>query len=493
MNPQKIVVIGGGFGGLAAAIRLASKGHDVHLFEKREKLGGRAYRYEINGFKFDGGPTVITAPYIFDELFAAAGKKKEDYIDLVPLDIFYRFFHPGGRQLDYTGNLDQMAREVERFNPSDVEGFHRFARQVKAIFDLFGAFTDRPFRSVWDMLRIIPPAYRVKGHIGTHRFVSRYIKDPFLRQVFSFHPLLIGGSPITTPSFYTLIAQFEREWGLYYAMGGTYTIVEAFEKLIREKNGKIHLNSEVSEILFEGRKASGVRLADGTEVRSDAVVCNSDLAHTYLNMIPPGKKRPVLNWRIRNMNYSISLFVYYFGTRKRYLDSRLQHHNLIYGENYRTHMRELFRGRKVPDDLFLYLHMPTRTDDTISPEGTELFYVLALVPNLKEETDWKSLGPGYRDRIVDVLEKNYLPDLKENIIAEHYIDPIHFRDTLNSYKGAAFAATPELTQTAYLRPLNQSKVYKNLYFVGAGTHPGPGVPAVISSGKIVAEMIDPSN
>jgi len=489
---KKIIIIGGGFGGLSAAIRLVSKGHDIQLFEKRERLGGRAYRYEINDFKFDGGPTVITAPHIIDEVFEAAGKKKEDYIDLVPLDIFYRFFHPDGSWFDYTGSVDKLAQEVERISPPDVPGFRRFSKQVKAIFDLFSAFTDRPFRNVWDMIRIILPAYRVKGHIGTYRLVSRYIKNPFLRQVFSSHPLLIGGSPINTPAFYTLIAQFEREWGLYYSMGGTYAIIEAFEQLIREKKGKIYLNTEVTEILFQGRTARGVRLADGSEVTSDVVICNSDLAYTYLNMIPRQKRLPFLNWRLKNMNYSISLFVYYFGTRKRYLDSNLQHHNLIMGPNYRAHMKELFNGKEIPDDLFLYLHMPTRTDPGISPEGTELFYVLSLVPNLKVNADWKTLGPHYRDRIVKYLEQNFLPDLEDNIIAEHFIDPIHFQDVLNSYKGAAFAATPKLTQTAYLRPLNKSVKYENLYFVGAGTHPGPGVPAVISSGKIVAEMIHPT-
>jgi phytoene desaturase len=274
-------------------------------------------------------------------------------------------------------------------------------------------------------------------------------------------------------------------------MGGTYAVVEAFGKLFEELGGKIHLETEVDEILFNGKKANGIKLPDGSKVPADIVVCNADLSHAYLKMIPREKQSSFLSWRIRNMNYSVSLFVYYFGTKKRYLDSPLQHHNMIFGENYKSHMRELFHGKKVPDELFLYMHMPTRIDPGIAPEGNELFYVLSLVPNLKN-APWDQVADTYRDKIVDFLEANYLPDLKENIIAEHHIDPIHFRDTLNSYYGASFSFSPRLTQTAYLRPLNKSKKYEDLYFVGAGTHPGPGVPAVLSSGKIVAELIDPS-
>jgi len=489
---KKIIVIGAGFGGLSAAIRLAAKGHDVHLFDKRDKLGGRAYQYEVNGFKFDAGPTVLTAPYIIDEIFEAAGKKREDYVDLKPLDVFYRFFNHEGKWLDYTGDIEQICREIDKFNPADKAGYRKLSAQIKSIFNLFSSFTDKPFRTMEEMLRIIPPTYKLNGHIGTHRFVSKYIKNDFLRQVFSAHPLLIGGSPFETPAFYTLIAQFEREWGLFYSMGGTFALVDAFGKIFKELGGQVYLETEIEEIVFSGKKASGIKLKDGSKVDADIVVCNSDVAHTYLNMIPKEKQSSVLNWRIKTMNYSVSLFVYYFGTKKRYLDSPLQHHNMIFGENYRSHMKNLYHGKKVPDELFLYLHMPTRTDAGISPQGTESFYVLSLVPNLRVDADWKSMGDAYRDKIVDFLEKNYLPDLKENIIADHYIDPIHFRDTLNSYRGASFSFTPKLTQTAYLRPLNKSKKYEDLYFVGAGTHPGPGVPAVLSSGKIVAEMINGS-
>jgi phytoene desaturase len=489
---KKIAIIGAGFGGLAAAVRLASKGHEVHLFEKRDKLGGRAYQYEVNGFKFDGGPTVITAPYIFDEIFEAAGKKREDYLNLVPLDVFYRFFNHKGDWLDYNGSVEDIAKEVERFNPDDKEGFMKLSRQVKSIFDLFHSFTDKPFLSIWEMLRIIPPTYKLDGHIGTYKFVSKYIKDDFLRQVFSAHPLLIGGSPLETPAFYTLISQFEREFGLYYSMNGTYAIVQAFEEIFREKGGKVHLNTEVEEIIFEKKQSKGIRLKSGEVFETDEVICNADTAYAYLNLIPEKKRYNWLNWRMKSMDYSVSLFVYYFGTKKRYHDSPLQHHNLIFGKDFKKQMKQLFKGSELSDELFLYLHMPTRTDSSIAPEGTESFYVLSLVPNLRVDPDWGSIGDVYRDKIVDYLEQNYLPDLRENIIAEHYIDPVHFRDTLNSHKGAGFAFTPKLSQTAYLRPLNKSRRYDNLYFVGAGTHPGPGVPAVLSSGKIVAEMIDPS-
>lgn len=488
---KKIVIIGAGFGGLSAAVRLAAKGHEVHLLDNRDKPGGRAYRYEINGFKFDAGPTVITAPHIFDEIFEAAGKKKEDYINLVPLDIYYRFFNDDGRWLDYTGNIEELSREVEKFNPADVKGFLKLSENVKSIFELFSSFTDKPFRNLKEMLRIIPPTYKLDGHLGTYRFVSRHVKNDFLRQVFSSHPLLIGGSPMETPAFYTLIAQFEREWGLFYSMNGTFAIVEALVKIFQESGGILRLNSEVSEITFDKRKATGVKLSSGENISADVVICNSDVANTYLNLIPKKKQISLLSWRMKSMKYSVSLFVYYFGTKKRYLDSKLQHHNLIYGKDFKKQMRQLYKGKNLPDEMFLYLHMPGRTDSSISPEGTELFYVLSLVPNLRVDPGWEDFAASYKDRIINYLEERYLPDLRKNIIAEHFIDPLHFRDTLKSYKGASFSFAPKLSQTAYLRPLNKSNRYENLYFVGAGTHPGPGVPAVISSGKIVAEMIDP--
>lgn len=491
---KRILVIGGGFGGLGAAIRLAAKGHDVTILEKRDRLGGRGYQYEINGFKFDGGPTVITAPYMFREIFEAAGRRIEDYFTLVPLDPFYRIFDHNGRYFDYRHSIEDTLAEIDRYNPADKAGYRRFVDNTSSIFETMHPYTDQPFLRFRDMLKIMPDVIRLQAFMNTHLYVSRYVKDEFLRKVFSFHPLLIGGNPFDTPSLYTLIVQFERQYGVYYALGGTGAIVDALGRLFGELGGQVRLNTEVHEILVDGtsRRATGVRLADGTVENADVVVCNGDVSHTYRYLIPERYRRKYTNRHIDRMKYSMSLVVIYFGTKRRYLDSPFQHHNILINERYKGLMKDIFSSAPLPDDFALYLHMPTRTDPSIAPPGCESFYVLSLVPDLASGTNWAEVAKPYRDRIMQFLEDQYLPDLQANIIAEHSITPQHFATTLNSYRGAAFAAKPSLLQAAYFRPHNKSEEFDNLYFVGAGTHPGAGVPAVLSSGKIAAELIDPT-
>lgn len=487
---KKIIVIGSGFGGLGAAIRLAANGHQVEIFEKRDLLGGRAYQYEVNGFKFDGGPTVITAPYMFDELFEQAGRQREDYFELVPLDPFYRIFDHTGAHFDYHRNPENTLSEIERWSPQDKEGYLKFTRHTRAIFQRFHPFTDQPFLSLVDMIKIMPDVIRLQAYGGAYDFAARYIKNPFLRRVFSFHPLLVGGNPFDTPSIYTLIVQFEKQWGVHYAMGGTGAIVRGLGRLFNELGGKVHFNSEVAEILVEGKRASGIRLKDGSLHKADIIVCNGDVAYTYRNLIAAQHRRKYTDRRIEGMRYSMSLFVWYFGTRKRYLDSPLQHHNIILNQRYRELLRDIFNRRVLSDDFSLYLHMPSRTDASIAPPGCESFYVLSPVPTLDSGTDWCQMAPRYRDRLLDFLETNYLPGLRENLVAEHFIDPLHFQNTLNSYRGAAFSIKPSLMQSSYFRPHNRSEELDDLYFVGAGTHPGAGVPAVLASGKIAANLID---
>lgn len=489
---MKVIVIGSGFGGLGVANRLAAKGHEVEIFEKRDKLGGRAYQYEVNGFKFDGGPTVITAPYMFDELFEAAGKRLEDYLQLVSLDPFYRIFDHTGRYFDYRLRIEDTLQEIEKWNAADKQGYIKFDEQTRAIFERFHPFTDQPFMTIQDMLKIIPDVVRLRAFLGYFGFASMYIKDPFLRRVFSFHPLLIGGNPFDTPAIFSLIVQFERRWGVHYAIGGTGAIVNALGRLFGEQGGKVHLNTEVKEIIVEGRKATGIRLADGTVHKADIIVSNGDVAHTYKYLIPAQYRKKYTDAHIERMKFSMSLFVIYFGTKKQYRDSSvLKHHNIILNERYKGLLGDIFNKHVLPDDFSLYLHMPTITDPSIAPEGTESFYVLSCVPTLESGTDWTKMAASYRDRVMQYLEDHYLPDLQANIIAEHYIDPLHFQNTLNSYRGAAFSVRPTLLQEAYFRPHNRSEEFENLYFVGAGTHPGAGVPAVLSSGKIAAGLIDP--
>ncbi len=489
---QRVVVIGGGFGGLAAANRLAAKGHQVTLFEKRDKLGGRGYQYEINGFKFDGGPTVMTIPPLFDEIFAAAGKDRRDYFELVPLDPYYRIFSPDGEAFDYRAKEEDALAEVARWSPKDVEGYRKLLTQSERIFDRFYADTDRPYLHLRDMAAIMPPMISLRAFMGAYPFVSRYIKDDFLRRVFSYHPLLIGGSPLTTPAIYMLITKVERKWGVHYALGGTGAVVAGLGRLLEEQGARIHLATEVVEIIVQNRRATGVRLADGTLVEADEVVCNGDVAFAYRHLIPAEQRHVFTNRRIDRMQYSMSLFVIYFGTRRRYLDSKLAHHNVILNHRYKGLLKDIFSHRGLPEDFSLYLHMPTKTDPSIAPEGCESFYVLSPVSTLDSGVNWRTEARPYRDRIMQFLEDNYLPDLQANLVAEHWIDPLHFQNTLNSYRGAAFGLQPSLFQSGALRPHNRSEEFPNLYFVGAGTHPGAGVPAVLSSGKIAAELIDPS-
>jgi len=490
---KKVIVIGSGFGGLSSAIRLAAKGHQVTIFEKRDQLGGRGYQYRINGFAFDGGPTVITAPYMFDELFAVAGKQRSDYFELIPLDPFYRIFDSNGRYFDYRRNLDDMLAEIDKWNPDDKDGYRNFVHKTEDIFERFYPYTDQPFLKMTDMLKIMPDVIRLRAFQNMHGYVSRYIKDDFLRRAFSFHPLLIGGNPFDTPSIYGLIIQFEKEWGVHYAKGGTGAIVAGLGRLFDELGGTVRFNAEVQQIIIRDGRACGVQLADGSEHEADVVVSNGDVAFTYRYLIPAQYRQKYTDRRIESMRYSNSLFVIYFGTKRRYTDSDLAHHNIITNGRYRGLLKDIFAGKELPEDFSLYLHMPTKTDPTIAPEGCESFYVLSLVPNLDANADWRQIGQRYRDKIMQFLEDNYLPDLQANIVAEHRIDPIHFRDTLNSYKGAAFSVKPSLMQSAWLRPHNRSEEFDNLYFVGAGTHPGAGVPAVLSSGKIAAQLIDPSS
>jgi phytoene desaturase len=488
---QKIVVIGSGFGGLGAAIRLAARGHEVELVEKLDKLGGRAYVFEQNGFKFDGGPTVITAPFLFDELWELAGRKREDYFQLVPCDPFYRIYDHTGRAFNYNGDTQFIHDQIDLWNPADKDGYDRFMQTTKDIFHTGMALIDKPFLHVTDMLKVAPDLIRLQSYKSVYDYVAQYVEHDFLRRCFSFHPLLIGGNPFNAASLYVLIHYLEREWGVHYALGGTGSIVNGMGKLFTELGGKIRLNTEAKEILVDGesKRVTGVRLADGEILHADSVVSNADVAWTYLNLIPAQYRKKNTDKRVKNLNYSMSLFVIYFGTKKRYTDTGLSHHNIILSERYRGLLHDIFKHDYLPADFSLYLHMPTITDPSIAPEGHEAFYVLSPVPHLGADIDWTVMAKPYRDVIMKFLEENYLPDLEANLVAEHYIDPLHFQDTLNSYLGSAFSVQPTLLQSAWFRPHNRSEDFDNLYFVGAGTHPGAGLPGVLSSSKIVEELI----
>jgi phytoene desaturase len=489
---SRIIVIGSGFGGMAAAIRLAAKGHEVEIFEKRDKLGGRAYVYEVNGFKFDGGPTVITAPFMFDDLWRAAGKRREDYFELVPCDPYYRIFDPEGRSFNYNGDESYILSQIEAWNPEDKVGYQKFMATTQAIFQKgFVELADKPFLNFTDMLKVAPDLIKMQSYRSVYGYLSQYVKDDFLRQCFTFHPLLIGGNPFDAPSIYAMIHYLEREWGIHYAMGGTGAIVAAMGRLFAELGGRVHLNADVEEILVDGpsRRVTGIRLADGTIHHADEVVSNADVAFTYRNLIPEQYRHKYTNRKIDHMKYSMSLAVIYFGTKRQYRDQGLAHHNIILGKRYKGLLEDIFNRKTLADDFSLYLHMPSLTDPSVAPEGGESFYVLSPVPHLDSGVDWTKAAKPYRDVIMQFLEDNYLPDLQANIVAEHMIDPLHFQNVLNSHKGAAFSLQPTLTQSAWFRPHNRSEDFDNLYFVGAGTHPGAGLPGVLSSAIIAERLI----
>lgn len=491
MEKKNVIVIGSGFGGLAAAIRLAAKGHSVTVFEKLDKPGGRGYVFEKNGFKFDAGPTVITAPFLFEEIFKLAGKNIEDYVKIIPLSPFYRIFNHEGKHFDYNGDNDFILSEIDKWEPDDKEGYLKFIRTTKDIYQKgFVELSDKPFLKFSDMIKVAPDLIKLKSYKSVYNYSSGFIKNDFLRQCFSFHPLLVGGNPFDTTSIYSLIHYLEREWGVHYVTGGTGALVNAMVKLFGELGGKIHFKAEVGEIIAEEKKVKGIRLKDGSVHNADIIVSNADVANTYMDLIDAKFRKKYTDSRLKRMKYSMSLFVIYFGTKVRYNNTKLQHHNIILGPRYKELLRDIFDRKILADDFSLYLHMPTKTDPSLAPEGCESFYVLSPVPHLEGDIDWSEKSKEYRNKIMGFLEKNYLPGLQENITAELVVDPRYFKNTLNSYLGSAFSVQPVLTQSAWFRPHNRSEDFGNLYFTGAGTHPGAGLPGVLSSAKIVDNLIN---
>ncbi|MBM4150525.1 MAG: phytoene desaturase [Ignavibacteria bacterium] len=486
---MNIIVIGSGFGGLSAAIRLQAQGHQVTIVDKLDKPGGRAYVFERDGYKFDAGPTIITAPWLIHELFEVAGKKTEEYVNIVKIDPFYNVRFEDGTIFRYNGDKESILRQIEDLNPEDVKGYHRFIKDAEKIFKAGFDLIDKPFTTIGSMLKVLPDLIMLRSERSVAGMVNQYIKDYRLRQVFSFHPLLVGGNPFQTTSIYALIHILEQRWGVWFAMGGTGALVQGLVNVFKDIGGKIQLGTEIKEILIDDttKRAIGVQTVSGEILKADIVVSNADVGNMYMKMIPAKYRKKNTDNRMKNLNYSMSLFVMYFGTTKKYED--LAHHEIIMGPRYKELVTDIFKKKHLADDFSLYLHRPSATDPSLAPEGHDCWYVLSPVPHLASGTDWSVKGPEYRDRIVKYLEERYMPDLSKHITSEHYVTPTYFRDTLNSHLGNAFGVEPILTQSAWFRPHNLSEDISNLYVVGAGTHPGAGLPGVMSSGKIVAEMI----
>lgn len=482
------VVIGSGFGGLAAAVRLGAKGYRVTVLEKLDAPGGRAYVYRQDGFTFDAGPTIVTAPFLFEELWKLCGRRLSDDVTLKPVSPFYRIRFNDGTSFDYTGDPVAMRAEIARFSPGDIDGYDRYMKASEDIFKIgFEQLGDAPFSKWTDMARIAPDMLRLKSYRSVYGFVSKFIRDPKLRIVFSFHPLLIGGNPFTASSIYCLIAHLERRWGVHFAMGGTGRLVEGLVKLIEGQGNLVLCGQEVCEIVVKNGAASGVRLASGETISADIVVSNADSAWTYRNLLPASARSRWTDRRIERSRYSMSLFVWYFGTQRKYDD--VPHHTILLGPRYKELLKDIFARKTLAADFSLYLHRPTATDSSLAPDGCDAFYVLSPVPHLDSGTDWSVTAEIYRRVICKSLGETVLPDLENQIVTSRMLTPQDFQDRLLSFRGAAFGLEPVLTQSAWFRPHNRSEEIERLYLVGAGTHPGAGLPGVLSSARVLDNLV----
>ena len=488
VNNKTAAVIGAGFGGLALAIRLQSSGVATTLFEKRDKPGGRAYVYEDDGFVFDAGPTVITDPDSLRELWSMSGRNMDDYVTLMPVDPFYQLCWEDGYRFDYVNDQAQLDEQIRRKSPADVDGYRRFLDYSREVYregyEKLGAV---PFLSFWDMVKVAPQLVWLESHRSVYSKVSSFIKDEQLRQAFSFHSLLVGGNPFATSSIYTLIHALERHGGVWFAKGGTGALVQAMTRLFTDLGGKVRIGAPVDRIVTEGGRASAVIVADERS-DFDSVACNADVVHLYDHLLRDDAQGRRAAHSLKKKRFSMSLFVIYFGLKGMRPD--LKHHMVLFGPRYRDLVNDIFKADHLSDDFSLYLHCPSVTDDSLAPPGHSAYYVLSPVPHLgTADIDWETEAPRYRDRILDYLEARYIPGLRQDLVTCRTFSPFDFRDELNAHLGSAFSVEPILTQSAWFRPHNRDDKIDNLYLVGAGTHPGAGIPGVIGSAKATAGLM----
>ena len=482
------VVIGAGFGGMAAALRLRAKGYRVTVIDRCRQLGGRAQIFERDGFRHDAGPTVITAPFLFDELFALFGERFSDHVKLVPLKPWYRFCFADGDHFDYGGTLQDTLAEIARISADDQAGYLRLLEHSRRLFEVgFTQLSDQPFDRLRSMLRVIPSLLRLRCDRSVWGLVKTFLKNDKLRQAFSIQPLLVGGNPFDTTSIYGLIHYLERSFGVHFAMGGTGAITQALGALMERRGVAVQLGRTVTRIRVKNGTATAVELADGSVLPADLVVSNADAAHLYTSMIPKAEQGWASRLKLSAANYSMGLFVLYFGTRRTYPD--VAHHTIWLGERYRELLDEIFNQKILSKDFSLYLHRPTATDPSFAPEGCESFYVLCPVPNLQADLDWNVEGPRLRDRIVAALDRTILPGLAQTITAEFSMTPRDFEQDYLSVNGAGFSVAPLFRQSAWFRFHNRAEGISNLYLVGAGTHPGAGLPGVLCSAKVVEALV----
>ncbi|WP_372892964.1 phytoene desaturase family protein [Rhodosalinus sp.] len=485
---QRAIVAGAGFGGIAAALRLRARGYDVHLIDRCSRLGGRGQVFEHEGFRHDAGPTVLTAPFLFEELFSLFDRRMADYVDLVEPDPWYRFHFHDGETFDYGKTEATTEAEIARLSPGDVAGYRRMGAWSKKIYDIgFQRLSTTPFHSVGFMLRQVPHLLRLRSYESVWGMVSRFIKDDRLRRAFSIQPLLVGGNPFDTTAIYGMINHLERTHGIWFAMGGTGALVDALDRLMREEGITISLDTTIDRIDVEDGRTTGVVLDDGRRLASDIVVSNMDPVHVYRNMLPAEVPASTAKLRSRHGRLSMGLYVLFFGAKRTWPE--VAHHTVWFGERYKSLLSDIFHRKVLAEDFSLYVHRPTASDPSFAPEGCDSFYVLCPVPNLAGGQDWSVEGPKLRDRIVQALDETMLPGLSETITAEFAMTPEDFRSDYLSVDGAGFSLSPFFSQSAWFRFHNRAEGVDGLYFVGAGTHPGAGLPGVVSSAKVLDSLV----
>jgi phytoene desaturase len=490
-NSRKALVVGAGFGGLAMSLRLRRMGYEVTVIDNNPKAGGRAQVYNLKNYKFDGGPTVITAPFLFDDLFELFGKKRSDYVDFLPVEPWYRFQFADGSKLDYGGSLEDTITEINRLSPGEGEGYLRLVDFSKRIFTVgFEKLADQSFHKFGTMLLQVPSLLALKSYLSVYALVSKFLKEDRLRRAFSIHPLLVGGNPMQTTSIYCLIHFLERKWGVWFPKGGTGALVQALVQLMREVGITLELNKQATQVLVTDKKATGIQLESGEELHADLVVFDADPPKVYRDLIPEEHRRKWTDNKIKRLSFSMGLFVWYFGTNKAYPD--VEHHTIIMGNVFKELLEDIYDRKVLSEDLSLYLHRPSATDPDMAPAGGDAFYVLAPVPNQLSKINWQEAGERIRVQIQNQLEESLLPDLSECLEVSHFVTPDDFEGRFNTLWGSGFSIAPLFRQSAWFRFHNQSEDLKNLYFCGAGTHPGAGVPGVLSSAKVVEKLVPPS-
>jgi phytoene desaturase len=486
---KKAIIIGSGFGGLAQAIRLQAKGMQVTLIEKNSRVGGHASQLLKNGYTFDMGPSLITAPELIDELFQLAGEKRQNWLELIPLHPYYRVYFSDGTHFDYTGDTEAMKAEMNRFSPKDAQVYNRFMASCEKIYDavMTKGLGAEPFMTWGSLLKFLPHALRLGAVRSTYAYAKKYFKHPAHRFLFSFHPLFLGGNPFRSPAVYLMIPYLEKTGGVWFARGGMYALVQALEQLFKKMGGEVIINQPVEEIIIEKNRAAGV-ISNNKTIYADIIVSNADVLYTYQTLIKSGRKRHWHDKRIRRTAVSMSAFLLYLGIKKKY--PQLLHHTLILSHRYKELVEDIFDHHILPDDFSMYLHAPTKTDPSMAPAGCESLYILIPVTNLDAAINWSTKKNEYATKILNFLENNFgLHALQENIDVLETFTPEDFAIQRNAYKGSPWGIEPKLTQTAYLRPHNRSEDFKGLYFAGAGTHPGAGLPGVLLSAKATEKVI----